>query len=128
MPLRIQRMGRDLGLWLLESDPSLSLTPVPNCRHVRNYGGCRRFPLCRVKVGAVVPRSRTTLRIGVSGWRYSPWRGVFYPEDLPQRLELWYASRILPTIEINGSFYSLQRPSSYDDWYAAAAHDFVFAV
>jgi uncharacterized protein YecE (DUF72 family) len=48
--------------------------------------------------------------IGISGWRYPPWRGVFYPDKLPQRRELEYASRMLPTIEINGSFYSLQRP------------------
>ena len=47
------------------------------------------------------------IRIGVSGWRYEPWRGRFYPGDLPQRLELWYASRIMSAIEINGSFYSL---------------------
>jgi len=51
------------------------------------------------------------IRIGISGWRYTPWRGVFYPRDLPQRLELWYASRIMASIEINGSFYSLQRPA-----------------
>jgi uncharacterized protein YecE (DUF72 family) len=68
------------------------------------------------------------IRIGVSGWRYSPWRGVFYPSDLPQRLELWYASRILPSIEINGSFYSLQRPEYYARWYDETPPDFVFAV
>lgn len=68
------------------------------------------------------------LRIGISGWRYSPWRGVFYPQALPQRLELHYASRILPTIEINGSFYSLQSPRSYAQWYDETPEDFVFAV
>lgn len=68
------------------------------------------------------------IRIGVSGWRYTPWRGVFYPTDLPQRLELWYASRVLPTIEINGSFYSLQRPEYYQQWYDETPEDFVFAV
>ena len=67
------------------------------------------------------PRERRLLRgvmtakarilIGISGWRYAPWRGVFYPEKLPQSRELEYASRMLPTIEINGSFYSLQRPA-----------------
>ena len=45
------------------------------------------------------------IRIGVSGWRYTPWRGVFYPRDLPQRLELRYASHIFPSLEINGSSY-----------------------
>jgi len=68
------------------------------------------------------------IRIGISGWRYTPWRGVFYPEDLPQRLELHYASRVLPTIEINGSFYSLQSPESYRRWCEDTPADFMFAV
>jgi uncharacterized protein YecE (DUF72 family) len=57
-----------------------------------------------------------SIRIGISGWRYEPWRGVFYPKDLAQRDELHYASRAVNTIEINGSFYSLQRPDSYANW------------
>jgi uncharacterized protein YecE (DUF72 family) len=68
------------------------------------------------------------IRIGVSGWRYAPWRGVFYPPELPQRQELWYASRVLSTLEINGSFYSLQRPEYYAQWHAETPDDFVFAV
>lgn len=67
-------------------------------------------------------------RIGISGWRYSPWRKVFYPEKLPQRLELHYASRQLNSIEINGSFYSLQRPESYQKWHDDVPEDFVFSV
>jgi hypothetical protein len=51
-----------------------------------------------------------TTRVGISGWRYGPWRGTFYPKGLPQRAELEYASARLPVIEINGSFYSLQLP------------------
>ena len=66
--------------------------------------------------------------IGISGWRYEPWRGVFYPEKLPQHSELKYASRMLPTIEINGSFYSLQSPASYAQWHDDTPDDFVFAV
>jgi uncharacterized protein YecE (DUF72 family) len=66
--------------------------------------------------------------IGISGWRYEPWRGVFYPADLPHHRELEYASRELPTIEINGSFYSLQRPESYQCWYDDTPEDFLFAV
>jgi uncharacterized protein YecE (DUF72 family) len=66
--------------------------------------------------------------IGISGWRYEPWRGVFYPEGLAQHRELEYASRQLPSIEINGSFYSLQRPDSYAAWYAATPPGFVFSV
>lgn len=72
--------------------------------------------------------SMARIRIGISGWRYTPWRGVFYPKDLPHRLELHYASRVLPTIEINGSFYSLQYPASYQSWHDETPADFVFAV
>jgi uncharacterized protein YecE (DUF72 family) len=68
------------------------------------------------------------IRIGISGWRYRPWRGVFYPRDLPQRRELEYASRAFPTVEINGSFYSLQHPSSYGRWYRDTPEGFVFGV
>ncbi|MFC4932578.1 DUF72 domain-containing protein [Massilia sp. GCM10023247] len=68
------------------------------------------------------------IHIGISGWRYAPWRGVFYPDGLAQARELDYASRQLPTIEINGSFYSLQRPESYAAWYRATPPGFLFAV
>jgi uncharacterized protein YecE (DUF72 family) len=68
------------------------------------------------------------VRIGISGWRYPPWRGVFYPKGLPQRRELAHASRALSTVEINGSFYSLQRPESYLQWRAETPDDFVFSV
>ena len=66
--------------------------------------------------------------IGISGWRYPPWRGVFYPPKLTQARELEYASRALHSIEINGSFYSLQRPESYAAWYEATPPRFVFSV
>jgi uncharacterized protein YecE (DUF72 family) len=68
------------------------------------------------------------IRIGISGWRYPPWRGVFYPPGLPQHGELEFASRALPTIELNGSFYSLQRPESYAEWHDATPADFRFSV
>ena len=71
---------------------------------------------------------RTSTRIGISGWRYAPWRGRFYPEGLAQVDELAFASRMLSSIEINGSFYSLQRPSSYEAWRVQTPKDFVFAV
>ena len=67
-------------------------------------------------------------RIGISGWRYAPWRGKFYPESLVQRDELHYASRQVATIEINGSLYSLQRPESYTQWHDQTPRGFVFAV
>lgn len=68
------------------------------------------------------------IRIGVSGWRYEPWRGVFYPKGLKQELELSFASHQLSTIELNGSFYALQRPTSYEAWYRATTQNFVFSV
>jgi uncharacterized protein YecE (DUF72 family) len=67
-------------------------------------------------------------RIGISGWRYGAWRGKFYPEGLPQKRELAYAAGCFPTIELNGSFYSLQRPESYARWRSDVPEDFVFAV
>jgi len=69
-----------------------------------------------------------TLRIGISGWTYPPWRGVFYPSKWPQKRELEFASRQLNSIEINGTFYSLQRPASFQAWHDATPHDFVFSV
>ncbi|HEY4542181.1 MAG TPA: DUF72 domain-containing protein [Noviherbaspirillum sp.] len=66
--------------------------------------------------------------IGISGWRYAPWRGVFYPKGLAQKRELEFASRTLATCEINGSFYALQRPASYAAWYEHTPAGFVFSV
>jgi uncharacterized protein YecE (DUF72 family) len=72
--------------------------------------------------------ARGKIRIGISGWRYKGWRGVFYPEKLPQRRELEFASRKFDTIELNGSFYSLQRPSSFSRWDAETPEDFTFSI
>ena len=68
------------------------------------------------------------IRIGISGWRYEPWRKIFYPADLAQHRELEFAARAFSSIEINGSFYSLQTPASYRAWYAATPAGFVFSV
>jgi len=68
------------------------------------------------------------VRVGISGWRYPAWRGDFYPQGLAQRRELEYAGEHLTSIEINGSFYSLQRPTSYAAWRADVPEGFVFAV
>lgn len=73
-------------------------------------------------------RTDREIRIGISGWRYPPWRGPFYPKGLPQREELRYAAQRLSTVEINGSFYSLQRPELYRSWYDQTPDGFVFAV
>jgi uncharacterized protein YecE (DUF72 family) len=67
-------------------------------------------------------------RVGISGWTYAPWRGEFYPKGLAHKRELAYASSKLDTIEINGTFYSLQRPTSFAAWYAETPDDFVFSV
>jgi uncharacterized protein YecE (DUF72 family) len=69
-----------------------------------------------------------TIRIGISGWRYPRWRGTFYPRGLPQRKELRYAAERMNSVEINGSFYSLQRRSYFEQWAASTPDDFVFAV
>ena len=68
------------------------------------------------------------VRIGISGWTYKPWRGVFYPEGLPQKRELTYAAETFSSIEINGTFYGLQRPESFAAWYDATPDDFLFAI
>ena len=70
----------------------------------------------------------STVRVGISGWRYPGWRGDFYPRGLPQRRELEYAAARLTSVEINGSFYSLQRPESYRRWRSEVPADFEFAV
>jgi uncharacterized protein YecE (DUF72 family) len=79
-------------------------------------------------VEVIRPRRIGHSRIGTSGWLYPPWRGVFYPPKLPHRAELEYLSSKLNTVEINGTFYSLQRPKSFQHWYEQTPDDFTFAV
>ena len=69
-----------------------------------------------------------SIHVGISGWTYPAWRGSFYPAGLPRRRELEYASQRLSSIEINGSFYALQRPASYRQWAVQTPDDFVFSV
>lgn len=69
-----------------------------------------------------------TIRIGVGGWTYAPWRGTFYPDHLPQKGELHYAASQLTTIEINGTYYRTQKPASFRTWYDATPDGFVFAL
>jgi uncharacterized protein YecE (DUF72 family) len=68
------------------------------------------------------------IRVGTSGWSYPDWRGKFYPKGLVQRRELAYLASHMNSTEINGSFYSLQRPSSYDSWRSQVPDDFLFAI
>ena len=72
--------------------------------------------------------SEGTIRVGIGGWTYEPWREVFYPSDLSQKRELEYASRQLTAIEINGTFYSRQSPKSWEAWAATVPDNFQFAV
>ncbi len=71
---------------------------------------------------------RGQIRIGISGWRYKPWRGVFYPAGLQQRRELEFAAQKFNSVEINGTFYSLQHHTSFQRWAAETPDDFVFAI
>jgi uncharacterized protein YecE (DUF72 family) len=68
------------------------------------------------------------IRVGTGGWTYEPWRGVFYPKDLPQKRELEFASRQLSSIEINGTYYSSFKPSSWIKWREETPAGFVFSV
>ena len=69
-----------------------------------------------------------TVRIGISGWTYPPWRGVFYPKGLPQKRELEHATSQFSSLEINGTFYGMQRPDAFADWADRAPDGFVFSV
>ena len=69
-----------------------------------------------------------TIRTGIGGWTFAPWRGVFYPQGLAQARELEYASRQLTSIEINGTFYGSQKPESYRKWREETPDGFVFAL
>src|SRR5687768_8363975 len=68
------------------------------------------------------------IRVGTSGWQYDSWRGDFYPPGLARSKQLSYAASLLSTMEVNGSFYSLQRPASYHRWRDETPDGFVFAV
>src|SRR6185436_20128828 len=68
------------------------------------------------------------IHIGIGGWTYEPWRGVFYPDTLPQKRELEYASRQLTSIEINGTYYSSFKPATWAKWREETPDGFVFAV
>ncbi len=68
------------------------------------------------------------IRIGIGGWTYEPWRGVFYPDGLAQKRELEYAASRLTSIEINGTYYGSQKPESFARWHDETPDDFIFAV
>ena len=68
------------------------------------------------------------IRVGIGGWTFEPWRGVFYPDGLPQKKELEFASQALTSIEINGTYYSTFKPDSWRKWREETPDNFVFAV
>ena len=70
----------------------------------------------------------TTARVGTSGWNYPHWRGAFYPAGVPTKTWLAFLAERLSTVEVNGTFYSLTRPTTCDAWRAAVRPDFLFAV
>lgn len=70
----------------------------------------------------------SSIRVGIGGWTYEPWRGTFYPDKWPQKRELDYASRHVTAIEVNGTFYSSFKPATFAGWRAAAPDGFVFAL
>jgi uncharacterized protein YecE (DUF72 family) len=72
--------------------------------------------------------SLADIRIGISGWQYEGWQGTFYPEKLSQKKELAFASQRFNSIELNGSFYSLQKPPSFKRWSEETPDDFVFSI
>jgi len=72
--------------------------------------------------------SNGMIRAGIGGWTYEPWRGVFFPEGLAQKRELEFASRAVTAIEVNGTYYSSQKPATFAGWAKTAPEGFVFAV
>lgn len=73
-------------------------------------------------------RKSGSIRVGIGGWTFEPWRGTFYPKDLPQKRELEYAAQHLTAIEINGTYYGSQKPESFARWRAETPEGFVFSV
>jgi len=68
------------------------------------------------------------IRAGMGGWTFEPWEGTFYPDKLPKKRQLEYASRQVPTIEVNGTYYSTFKPPVFAGWAAETPDDFVFSL
>ena len=69
-----------------------------------------------------------TIRTGIGGWTFEPWEGTFYPEKLPKKRQLEHASRQLTAIEVNGTYYSSQKPETFAKWASEVPEDFVFSL
>lgn len=72
--------------------------------------------------------SAGTIRTGIGGWTFDPWEGTFYPSDLAKKRQLGYASRQLTAIEVNGTYYSSQKPATFAKWASEVPEDFVFSL
>ena len=68
------------------------------------------------------------IRVGIGGWTYEPWRGLFFPEKLPKTKELFHASRRVTSIEVNGTFYSTFKPQTFRNWSDETPDDFIFSL
>src|ERR1041384_4746708 len=89
-------------------------------RHAATAGDAGAFRVDMAKSG--------TIYVGIGGWTFEPWRGVFYPKGLPHAKELSYASERLTSIEINGTFYRTQTPATFRKWASEVPDGFVFSV
>jgi uncharacterized protein YecE (DUF72 family) len=105
--------------------PAKALTPKPAVTKATSLPEAQPTPKAPAPGAA---GSASTIRVGIGGWTFAPWRGRFYPEDLTQKRELEYASRQLTTIEINGTFYGSQKPESFAKWHDETPDDFVFSL
>jgi len=77
---------------------------------------------------AVTKQPKSRVHIGVGGWTYEPWRGAFYPKDLPHKRELEHAGGTLTSIEINCTYYGSRKPESFAKWHDETPDDFIFAL
>jgi uncharacterized protein YecE (DUF72 family) len=97
---------------------------------MRRNAGCVSIVLvsCHGRFAGLTKKNSGTIRIGVGGWTYEPWRGTFYPDKLPQKRELEYAASQFTTIEINGTYYGTQKPESFRKWHDETPDGFVFSL
>src|SRR5438105_3917095 len=73
-------------------------------------------------------RNRKMIRVGIGGWTFEPWRGLFFPAKLPKSKELFHASRHVTSIEVNGTFYSTFKPQTFCNWHDETPDDFIFSL
>src|SRR5471032_2606199 len=99
---------------------------IINCKGRRRKSGCAIIDH-RLLAEARMAKSEQ-VRVGIGGWDYAPWRETFYPQDVPQRKALEYASRQVTSIEINGTYYRTAKPEHFASWAAQTPDDFVFSV